>query len=102
MRGGCAGDGAGPVDVHLYPDVITVPCPGNLNLAVPVADRCEEEIYFGFGVGSDANLTRGVWIARRRNDQLAGIVENFLSQALGEAYAEIAGDAPLASNKTGG
>jgi hypothetical protein len=51
------------VDIHLYPDVITVACPEYLNLAVPVADRCEEEIYFGFGPGSDLNIARRVCIA---------------------------------------
>ena len=40
--------------------------------------------------------------AKQIFERLAGIVESFLSQELGDAYAEIAGDAPLASNKSGG
>jgi hypothetical protein len=70
------------MDVHFDPEVITVAGPGYLDLAVPVADRVEEKIYFGFGAGKDRNLTRGVCIARRRLGELPVIVEN------GNVYAE--------------
>jgi hypothetical protein len=56
MRGGCARDRAGPVNVHFYAEVITVAGPRHLNLAVPIADRIEEEIYFGLSAGTDTNL----------------------------------------------
>jgi hypothetical protein len=60
-----AGDRAGPVDVHLYPDVITVAGPGHRNLAVPVVghSRCEGKVYLRLGAGRDTDLTSGVCIA---------------------------------------
>src|SRR5260370_7349774 len=86
MREGCAWDRAayrvGRVDVHFDPEVTGVACPGYLHLAVPIADRFEEKIYFGLGAGRDTDLTRGVCVARRRLNQLPIVVEN------GNVYAE--------------
>jgi hypothetical protein len=70
------------VDVHFDPEVTAVAGPGYLNLAVPIADRVKQEIYFGLGTGRDTDLTRGVYVARRRLDQRTSIVEN------GNVYSE--------------
>jgi len=64
------------VDVHLHPEVISVAGPRYLNLAIPVPDRGEEEVYLGFLEGRDANLACGVFVTRGRNDRLAIIAEN--------------------------
>ena len=76
MRNVRTRDRAGPVDIHLYPEVISIAGARHLNLAVPVADRREEEVYFGLGTRIDGHLTCGVWIARGRNEQLAIIAKD--------------------------